>query len=203
MCMDIWHPGDTATVKHKVKHVLIATCIMTTFSICDMLNSITAKETTQSIIKRVFLVIGLPRMIIIDAGSEFAGLLKQVCDQLLIKYYTVSKGNHKAIIVERVNRYLNKIQRIHQIDTETYKDWINGIMLGIYAWNAAPIDSMDITRSFAAIGREFKLPIDIKGNDNPMVLHNNQGEQVIAHIEATFPMILKQRELLKILITKR
>ena len=115
---------------------------------------------------RIFLVVGLPKIVLIDAGSEFAGMVEQVCNMISVQYYKVTRGNHKAIISERVNKYINKIQKIHRSNTETYQDWIKGIMLGLYAWNAAPIDGLDITRSFAAMGREFRLPIDMVDEDN-------------------------------------
>ena len=61
-----------------------------------------------------------------------------------MKYHAVSKGNHKAVMVERFHRYLNKIQKLHAADCETIDDWLIGMVFAVYGWNAAPIDGTNI-----------------------------------------------------------
>ena len=79
----------------------------------------------------------------------------------MIKWYPVTKGNHKAILSERFHRYLNKVERIHTANCETVDKWIKGVHFAVYAWNAAPIDGTNVLRSYAAMGREFPFPVDI------------------------------------------
>ena len=45
-------------------------------------------------------------------------------------------------------------------------------MVSAYAWNASHIDGTDIVRSFPAIGRELKLPLDINLVKLPSVIDN-------------------------------
>ena len=42
-----------------------------------------------------------------------------------------------------------------------------------YVWNSAPINSIDILRSVAAVGREFRFPLDVELIQTPTTL--NQG----------------------------
>ena len=203
IAMDIWHPGAITSSKHRHKHVLIATCLMTTFVLADLVTDLTAETITHTFVTSAITVVGLPKMIVIDAGSEFAGILKQVCNVLGIWYYAVSRGNHKAVLSKRVNKYLNKCQQIHYANTETMEEWAKGIMFAVYAWNAGPINGTDIIQSFAAIGREFPLLIDIEESVTSFVHKDKYKKQVINHMTATFPMLYKQRELLKCLTDKR
>mmetsp|Transcript_14417 Transcript_14417/g.22007 ORF Transcript_14417/g.22007 Transcript_14417/m.22007 type:complete len:216 (-) Transcript_14417:1119-1766(-) len=153
LAMDVWSPGREATIKMNNTHVLCALDFMTAFAMGTFLNNTTAKEITVAAFTMFFSQTGLPRMIVIDAGSEFAGVLIQMCSTLGLKYYTVSKGNHKAVIVERFNRYLNKTQRIHAANCETFFEWKLGTAFAFYGWNSAPVDGTSIVRSFAVVGR--------------------------------------------------
>ena len=36
-----------------------------------------------------------------------------------------------------------------------------------YAWNSAAIDNTDITRSMAAVGRDFRFPLDVEMMPSP------------------------------------
>ena len=46
IAMDIWHPGAITSSKHRHKHVLIATCLMTTFVLADLVTDLTAETIT-------------------------------------------------------------------------------------------------------------------------------------------------------------
>ena len=197
--MDIWHPGRAASLRNKESHVLICLDTMTGFASATFVPALDSDTITTAAFTSFFTTHGLPKLTIIDAGNEFAGTLQTMCTGIGLPFYTVSRGNHKAILCERFNRYLNKVQRIHAADCETYQDFAIGTIFAVYAWNAAPVDGTNIIRSYAAIGREFPFPIDIERE--PIIPRENQntGEQTLNHIEATFPLFQKQRELLRYL----
>lgn len=44
-----------------------------------------------------------------------------------------------------------------------------------YAWNSAPIDGTDIPRSMAAIGREFRFPLDVELSLAPQLNPENNS----------------------------
>ena len=58
--------------------------------------------------------------------------------------------------------------------------------------------SMIIIRSYAAVGREFPFPIDLQDEVDPRdALTHSQG--TLQHVDATFPMLFKQQEILMLL----
>jgi hypothetical protein len=108
---------------------------------------------------------GLPKLVIIDGGSEFKGVLIEMCDQLSISYYVAPPEAHNSILCERFHRYLNKVQRIGAADAKSYEKWAMNCLFAAYAWNGSPVDGTDIIRSFAAKARTFHFPLDVQTND--------------------------------------
>ena len=205
---DVWKPGDIPSRgKNKLppaKAVLTGVEVMAGFAGAAELFSLDSHEVARALVTRFFTVYGMPKLIIIDAGSEFAGMMIDVCAVLMVEFHAVSRGNHKAVLSERFHRYLNKVQKIHAADCETIDDWLLGIGFALYGWNASPVDGTDIPRCFAALGREFPFPLETRLNRPVSRVNNsNQGELVSEHVDAVFPLLAKQRELLKILVQER
>ena len=202
--MDIWHPGKAAsTRKGQGSHVVTCLDAMTGFAAATFVESLDAETITRAAFTAFFITHGLPRLVIIDSGSEFAGALITLCQNIQLPHYTVSKGNHKAIICERFHRYLNKIQKIHAANCETFQDFMFGTIFAVYAWNSAPVDGTNIVRSYAAIGREFPFPIDFERDDIVPRDHEAQGQQTLEHVHSAFPLWKQQQEVLKTLIEDR
>lgn len=112
LVLDIWHPGKSAATKTKTGHVLVALDLLTAFAIGNFVESLESSHIATTMFASCFSVTGLPKLVIIDSGSEFAGTLCQLCQSIGIPHHTVSRGNHKAILVERFNRYMNKAQQL-------------------------------------------------------------------------------------------
>ena len=202
--MDVWHQGKAAaTRKGNGTHVVTCLDTMTGFAAATFVESLDSETMTRAAFTAFFITHGLPRLVIIDSGSEFAGALQTLCGGIGIPNYTVSRGNHKAIICERFHRYLNKIQKIHAINCETFQDFMFGTIFAVYAWNAAPVDGTNIVRSYAAIGREFPFPIDFERDPIVAREHTAQGQQTIEHVDSAFPLWRKQQEVLKLLVQER
>jgi hypothetical protein len=71
-----------------------------------------------------------------------------------------------------------------------------------YAWNASPIDRLDVIRSFAAKARTFRFPLDTQ-MDGEEVMIPTEGEEALEHLETMFPLWYRQKTLLKTLNEER
>jgi len=175
---------------------------MTGFVSSAFVVDTTAKTMATACFTHFFVPNGLPRLVILDKDGANQGELQQMCQLMLIKHHLVSPKNHKAILCERNHRYKNKVQKIHATDCNTLDEWILGTNLADYAWNASPIDGTNIIWSYAAKGREFPFPIDLSIEQQPQ-FHTTEGQAAIEHVETAFPLLLKQREVLRILNEER
>ena len=89
----------------------------------------------------------------------------------------MAKKNHKAVGVERYQKFLNHSQRISTEDRGTSESFVEIGMATAYAWNASPIDGTDIVRSVPAIGRELRFPLDISLADIPTPIDKPRRER--------------------------
>jgi hypothetical protein len=64
------------------------------------------------------------------------------------------------MLVERVNRYLNKGLKIMTNKRDSIQVAMEAILILLYAWNSAPVPGTDISCCFIALGREFQFPIN-------------------------------------------
>ena len=207
--IDIWFPGKTTTDSKQPKeireHRTVLNCIdtLTGFvnsAFMDWTDSETAAKLAYS---HFFIPNGIPKMILLDEDSAFKGTLIQMCAILGIRYRAVPPEAHNAVMIEGYHRFLNKVQRIHQANTQSYENWKQGVLFASYAWNASPVDGLDVIRSFAAKARTFRFPLDIAQEDGAETRIPEQGEETLQHVETMFPLWYRQKELLKILNTER
>jgi hypothetical protein len=137
-------------------------CDFTGFVILAPISHPTAASLAECLMQHVLLQVGFCLLLNVDDDSKFKGLFKEACDHLGLRFNPAAKGNHKAVSVERFFRYLNKAVTIASEDRDTLDVWIPASMIAGFAWNSSPIDGTDIIRSVAAVGREFRLPVDVK-----------------------------------------
>ncbi len=122
--LDIWSPGSMPD-KYGTLKVLTGIDCMTGFAMSTFINQgkVDARTIADSALTAFFGPIGLPRLIIVDADSIFAGEFKALFQILRIPVDPVSKENHKAVRNERFHRYLNKVQRINTADVGSLFQW--------------------------------------------------------------------------------
>ena len=200
--LDVWTPGN---VVNKHGDTKIATCCdtLTGFASADVLQATTSEELSMRAFAAFFIPNGLPRLVIIDAGSENKGLLISMCSNMGIAFHVVAPEDHNGILCERFHRYLNKVQKIQAADTQSYTQFVQGVMFACYAWNASPIDGTNVIRSFVAKSRHFPFPVQVKEDPNPTRIPPGQGEAALQHLETNFPLWAKQSMLLQILNEER
>jgi hypothetical protein len=177
---------------------------MTGFASMDFLKAeqLDSNQVARRAFAAFFIPNGLPKLILIDQGSENKGHLIDMCTTIGINYHVVSPDQHNGILCERFHRYLNKVQKINTADTQSFTQWVQGALFAVYAWNAAPIDGTNIMRSFAAKARVFPFPIEIK-QDHVNRIPPMEGEAAIQHVETISPIWARQSMLLQILQEQR
>ena len=132
---------------------------MTTFCVAEGVSSCNSVSFAQAIMQ-VQLQFGIAHTLIFDRDSKFFATFKKTCELLNLNVHTLSSGNHDAMIVERVNRFLNSGIKILCQERGSTMIGREAVLLLIYAWNSAPIPLTDISRSLVVCGREFTFPID-------------------------------------------
>ena len=122
--LDIWSPGSMPDKYGTLKVLTFVDC-MTGFAMATFLNqgTIDARTIADAALTAFFGPVGLPRLIIVEADTIFAGEFKGVFNILRIPVDSVSKENHKAVRNERFHRYLNKVQRINSADVGSLFQW--------------------------------------------------------------------------------
>jgi hypothetical protein len=129
---------------------------------------------------------GLCHTIVLDKDSKFFGEFKEAVDLLQINRHVLSGGNHNPMLVERVNRYLNKGLKIMTNERDSVRVAMEAILLLLYAWNSAPIPGTDLSWCFVALGREFQFPIDFSANKH-FELTSNIPHLPSRHTHVTSP----------------
>ena len=89
--------------------MLMGIDMLTGFAGGAALGTVDLEEVLRTMLHHFFASLGLPQLVVIDDGCEFKGTLLDVCNAVGISHWVVSKGNHKAIMLEWFHRFLNKV----------------------------------------------------------------------------------------------
>ena len=207
MHVDLWSPGhavanSTSSGKQRNAHLMNSMCDLTQFVISSVTYDITALELSQKFMSDVVLSFGMCAVLVIDEGSNFKGVFQEMCSILKITCWPLSRGNHKGLSVERYHRFLNKTQAIAGGDRGTHEVFIQNAKTSQYAWNSAPIDDTDITRSMAAVGRDFRFPLDVELSGNP-VLNDSTNNALFTYLRNVSNDSIFAQSIVKVLIEER
>jgi len=83
-------------------------------------------------IMKIQLRFGLCHTIVLDKDSKFFGVFKEAVDLLQINRHVLSGGNHNGLLVERVNRYLNKGLKIMTNERDSVRVAMEAILLLLF-----------------------------------------------------------------------
>src|SRR5210317_831761 len=200
--MNIWFPGKSKAFMRSASPVLKKTisnkavitylCNMTGFATVAFISNVDSQNMARISFSQFFTIRGMPRLILIDDGSENKGDLLNLCNILKLDHHTVSPESHDGILNERFHRYLNKTQKIGAADMRTFEEWAMNAMFATYAWNASPVDGTDIQRAFAAVSKHFNFPMDATAQsitEPPLKKRKrNTAQKTKKRIEKRFPM---------------
>ena len=217
MSFDIWYPGMTMTdgdeegvegidgdkvrKNYQQRPLLTGACTTTMFAGVALVDALDSRSVRTAMFTNFFIPNGFPKRIIVDKGSEFAGVLKDAIEYMDIPMEPVSPQEHQGVLVERFHRFLNKVQRIQGMETLNHEEYFMNALFATYAWNSAPIDGTNVQRSFVAKARTFNFPFDTATEEPPPI--GNPGQRSIDHLESVFPLWHRQKEIYKKLIEDR
>jgi hypothetical protein len=202
--INVWYPGKTdgrppptRSKEDRFQKAILLTCLctMTGFASLAFLSLINSETTSRMLFSHFFMPNGLPKIILINKGSKFKGVLAEMCNTLGIQYYMAAPEGHNMIFCERFHRYLNKVERLGVINHQSYEQWKMNAIFTSYAWNALRIDGTNVIRSFAAKAQMFRFPLDVQGTHEEARIPQ-EGEQALQHLETMFPLWFQQKELL-------
>ena len=176
MHLDLWAPGEITNDKGEKGYLLNALCDLTQFVVSIVTFDVSSNNLGKLFMEHVFLSFGCCAVVVVDDGSNFKGEFAEMCKILKLTLWTLSRGNHKGNGAERYHRFLNKTQAIVGNDRGTHSTFVQNAKTSQYAWNSAPIDGTDVTRSMAALGREFRFPLDIEMLPKPPMNDSNQSQ---------------------------
>jgi hypothetical protein len=142
---------------------LISCCGMTSFAVMEPIKHATSQNFASAIMK-IQLQIRLCHTIVLDKDSKFFGAFKEACNLLQLNQHVLSGGNHNPMMVERVNRYLNKGLKVMSNERGSIRIAMEAILLLLYVWNSAPIPGTGLSCCFVALGQEFQFPINFSAN---------------------------------------
>ena len=142
--MDVWSPGNLPDKHGNTKVLTMMDCLTGFVIIAFLWFKVNALIVTQAIMESLVCTVGLPLHVVVDLGTEFAGVLTSVLQTLKIPKETASPENHRCIRNERFHRLLNKVQTVNTADFSNYFLWLQGVVFATYAWNATPADGTDI-----------------------------------------------------------
>jgi hypothetical protein len=114
--IDVWHPRKTTTDNKRLgmerhqKVIITSTCNLTGFKSLAFISHLEAEVAARLVFSHFFIPNGLPKVIVIDAGGEFKGMLITMCEILGVRYYAAAPEDHNVISTEWFHRYLNKVQ---------------------------------------------------------------------------------------------
>jgi hypothetical protein len=86
---------------------LVACCGMTRFAVMEPILHTNSKNFASAIMQ-IQLRFGFCHTIVLDKDSKFYSVCREALDLLQINRHVLSGDNHNPMMVERVNRYLNK-----------------------------------------------------------------------------------------------
>jgi hypothetical protein len=138
---------------------IIACWGMCTFAAMEPVTNWLA-TTFASAIMKIILRYGFCHTVVLDKDSKFFGVCRESLNLLKINCHILSGGNHDPMLVERLNRYLNKGLKIMVNERDSPRIALKALLLLIYAWNSCPVPGTDISLSLVAVGCEFQFPIN-------------------------------------------
>ena len=197
--IDIYTLGKTESFDGDVA-LFIVLDHMTSFAVIEPVRETNSKSFAKALM-RILLTHGLCHTVIIDADSKFRATFAEVTDLLHLNKHELAKGNHKAMLVERFNRYLNKVMKIFSNERASNRTYIEGALLAAYAWNSSPISGTDISKSLLVMGREFNFPIDFAGDDRFST--RDDPEVVYEYTKELMSVLKESREIYRILIEEK
>ena len=140
---------------------LIACCGMCTFAAVEPVSNASAK-TFASAIMKIMLRYGLSHTVVLDKDSKFLGVCRESLDLLHINCHILSAGNHNPMLVERVNRFLNKGLKIMTNERDSIRVSLEAILLQLnqHSWQAE-VGALDASDAIGSSNQTASISTDM------------------------------------------
>ena len=145
---------------------------MCTFAVAEPVSKIDSTIYAQALLM-IMLCFGLAHTIVLDKDSKFYATFAPSCQLMNLNFHTISSKTHEPMIVERINRYLNKGIKTFSEESGTTAVSREAILILIYRCNSCPFPMNGITRSMIVCGRQFSFPIDF-GHETAVCITGNK-----------------------------
>lgn len=182
--LDVWIPGDTESF-HGDQGILSAMDDLSSAVIVTTIQEHNSAHFGRRFLENVLLRTGITGVVVVDADSKFRDVFQQMCAALRIRWVPLARGNHKGLRVERFHRFLNKLVTAECRRRGTNQVFPETCHTAAYAWNSAPTDDSDITRSYVAFGLNFKFPMDVDLDHLQPLLGNESAAAIARYITQT------------------
>ena len=140
----------TRQVPISILRALVAACGTTGFVACKPVTGESATTSASAVVK-IMLQQSISHTLVHDKDSNFLGIFRQVVDLLQINCHTLSIGSNDGMLVERVNRFINKGLWVTTNERGSIRDALEAILFLIYAWNSLPIPGTNLLCSLVAV----------------------------------------------------
>ena len=146
--------GPLPKTKKGNQYLLTIMCASTRFPEAVPLRNITTKTVVQALTK-FFTLVGLPKSIQSDQGSNFmSGIFLQVVHELQIKQYKSTAYHPESQgALERFHQTLKNMMRTYCLETE--KDWDDGVHLLLFAARESVQESLGFSPFELVFGHVF------------------------------------------------
>ena len=152
--------GPLPKTKRGNQYLLTIMCVSTRFPEAIPLRNIKAKTIVQALTK-FFTLVGLPKSIQSDQGSNFmSGLFQQVMHELGITQYNSSAYHPESQgALERFHQTLKQMIKTYCFETE--KDWDDGVHLLLFAARESVQESLGFSPFELVFGHTVRGPLKL------------------------------------------
>ena len=152
--------GPLPKTKRGNQYLLTVMCVSTRFPEAIPLRNIKAKTIVQALTK-FFTLVGLPKSIQSDQGSNFmSGLFQQVMHELGITQYNSSAYHPESQgALERFHQTLKQMIKTYCFETE--KDWDDGVHLLLFAVRESVQESLGFSPFELVFGHTVRGPLKL------------------------------------------
>ena len=152
--------GRLPKTKSGNEYLLTIMCASTRFPEAIPLRNIKTKTIVRALVK-VFTLVGLPKSVQSDQGSNFmSGVFQQVMHELGIKQYRSSAYHLESKgALERFHQTLKNMIRSYYFDTE--KDWDEGLHLLLFAVSESVQESLGFSPFELLFGHTVRGPLKL------------------------------------------
>lgn len=136
-------------------YLLVVTCWFSKYSLLFPIRQAVAKNIVKLLENNVFLVFGVPQIIICDNGTQFAGrVFKHLAETYHVKIWFTPRYSAQCNFVERTNKTVGTAIRCY---IKNHQEWDAELTKIQFAMNAAKHEVHDLAPAFIVFGRNIPL----------------------------------------------